>query len=908
MHLIINFLRNCLFVKNKYIYFTNLFSEMITHINQSNLEQELKIRKMNKMYKMITDLNKLKQLSLISQIYGYIWLEYRWYKRVIENGFISIDKTLHHLNKKIDYDNSTQTYNFQNYFKRTIVPYNCQLSLTDNEKTSINISIVRPSLPKLEGKLYGLCVEFIQSKFTLRMFGLCVSDRMRLYRSFIDKKTIIDDLKERYNISYEDCKDFLDTFSYRDYLIYETRQITNKIKQQLEKAEYYKKQDMTIILSEYNFLDDYMRIELINLLLTAGLIERARFLLSKGQISTEYIDWELLRKIDFYMIENIKKSSEPEVEEQIPYEMRISSLKTSDSNKSKAFEKLKVINQSTDGAPKAQKYLDGMLKIPFGNIKNEKGLRDPSKKLLEDFYKKFPECKDNGFNSFKVFKDLETNEKYSSICKKNIEKIQTSRESQQKYLKQVEDILCKCVHGHDLVKIQIKRLLAQWITGGQSGIVLGLEGPPGNGKTTLIKKGLAKCLIDQDGKSRPVGFIPLGGSSNSSTLVGHGYTYQGSTWGRLVDILMECECMNPIFLFDELDKVSNTEHGREVTSILTHLTDSTQNHEFYDKYFEGVKLDMSKALMIFTFNDRSKIDPILLDRMTVIETKPLSLADKMVVTRNHLIPQITSKMDLNPDDILIDNEEIEDLIFDYTREAGARQLKKLLESLIQELNLRRLENPMIEMNIDRFLINEVFSHRDKVRTESITQETIVGQINGMYANALGLGGILPIQVSSNIIDSKLVLTGTQGDTMQESMKCARTQAFHMLPKEIKKLQKNDDASIGLHIHCPSTSTPKDGPSAGGAICIAIYSFLTNKPINQKASMTGEIDLKGRITAIGGVEAKLNGAKKAGIKVALIPNENSQQLERLRKENKSPEDSDFKVVMVDHVSQALEYFF
>ena len=217
---------------------------------------------------------------------------------------------------------------------------------------------------------------------------------------------------------------------------------------------------------------------------------------------------------------------------------------------------------------------------------------------------------------------------------------------------------------------------------------------------------------------------------------------------------MECECMNPIFLFDELDKVSNTENGREITSILTHLTDSTQNHEFYDKYFEGVKLDMTKSLMVFTINDRSKIDPILLDRMTVIQTKPLSMEDKKVVTRKHLIPQITSKMDLNPTEIDIEDEQIEDLIYDYTREAGARQLKRLLESLIQELNLRRLENPTIDLTIDRFLVNDVFSHKDKVRAESISEHSLIGQINGMYANALGLGGILPIQVSSNMTDDK----------------------------------------------------------------------------------------------------------------------------------------------------------
>ena len=197
---------------------------------------------------------------------------------------------------------------------------------------------------------------------------------------------------------------------------------------------------------------------------------------------------------------------------------------------------------------------------------------------------------------------------------------------------------------------------------------------------------VCECLVDSKGNKRPVGFIPLGGMTNGSSLVGHGYTYVGSNWGRIVDVLMQSKCMNPIFLFDELDKVSHTEHGREVISILTHLTDTTQNYEFYDKYFDGVSLDLSKALMIFTFNDRSRIDPILLDRMTIIETKPLTIDDKKVVCRNHLIPQICKKVDIEPNQVTIDDEEIENLIYDYTFEA--EKLKRLIESLVQELNLQ----------------------------------------------------------------------------------------------------------------------------------------------------------------------------------------------------------------------------
>jgi ATP-dependent Lon protease len=212
------------------------------------------------------------------------------------------------------------------------------------------------------------------------------------------------------------------------------------------------------------------------------------------------------------------------------------------------------------------------------------------------------------------------------------------------YIKEVDKILDKCTYGQSDAKDQMKRIIGQWMNGVTKGQCFGLCGPPGVGKTTLCKNGLAKCLFDENGDERPFAFLPLGGATNGSILEGHHYTYLGSTWGKIVDILMETKCMNPIIYIDELDKVSKTEHGKEITGILTHLIDSTQNDVFQDKYFSGIDIDLSKALFIFSYNDPDQIDRILLDRIHRIKFDNLTLDDKIVIVEKYILPDINKRM------------------------------------------------------------------------------------------------------------------------------------------------------------------------------------------------------------------------------------------------------------------------
>jgi ATP-dependent Lon protease len=249
--------------------------------------------------------------------------------------------------------------------------------------------------------------------------------------------------------------------------------------------------------------------------------------------------------------------------------------------------------------------------------------------------------------------------------------------------------LDQAVYGLNDAKLQVMQMLGQWISNPAAmGSAIAIKGPMGTGKTSLVKEGISKIL------GRDFAFIALGGATDSSFLEGHSYTYEGSTWGKIVEIIIQCGSMNPVIYFDELDKISETAKGEEIVGILTHLTDTSQNSQFHDRYFAEIDFDLSKCLFIFSYNDESKVNPILLDRMYRINTSGYNKKDKTQIAQKYLIPNICAQVGFREGDVVIPDAVIEHIVENYTeKEEGVRNLKRCLEVVHRKLNLYRLIKP-----------------------------------------------------------------------------------------------------------------------------------------------------------------------------------------------------------------------
>jgi len=256
------------------------------------------------------------------------------------------------------------------------------------------------------------------------------------------------------------------------------------------------------------------------------------------------------------------------------------------------------------------------------------------------------------------------------------------------FMLNAKKILDDCVYGLNDAKLQILQMVGQWIVNPSAiGTAIAIKGPMGTGKTTLVKEGISRIL------GREFAFISLGGNGDSSYLEGHSYTYEGSNCGKIAQILIDSKCMNPVIYFDELDKISETARGEEIVGVLTHLTDTTQNNQFHDKYFSEIDFDLSKCLFIFSYNDESKVNPILRDRMYRIQTKGYDSKEKVIIAKNYLLPKIREQVAFTAEDVIIPDETIQYIVSNSAfthNEDGVRNLKRCLEIIYTKLNLFRL--------------------------------------------------------------------------------------------------------------------------------------------------------------------------------------------------------------------------
>jgi ATP-dependent Lon protease len=261
-----------------------------------------------------------------------------------------------------------------------------------------------------------------------------------------------------------------------------------------------------------------------------------------------------------------------------------------------------------------------------------------------------------------------------------------SVEQKREFIQQSRCALDRCTYGMSKAKSMILELIAKWVVNPASvGTAIGLHGPMGIGKTTLIKHGVSQLM-----NNRPFAFVSLGGATDGCCLEGHSFTYDGSMYGKIVDHLIQTQCNNPIFFFDELDKVSETQKGNEIINILIHLTDTTQNSSFRDKYFSEFEFDLSKCLFIFSYNDESKINPILKDRMYSIQLDGYTMADKKVIARDYLLPELMRDHHFSSEDNVWNDQLLEHIIQHKTaEEKGVRNLKRSLETILRKLNMQR---------------------------------------------------------------------------------------------------------------------------------------------------------------------------------------------------------------------------
>lgn len=440
-------------------------------------------------------------------------------------------------------------------------------------------------------------------------------------------------------------------------------------------------------------------------------------------------------------------------------------------------------------------------------------------------------------------------------------------------LEKARKILDKEHYGLDKVKERIVDSLAVYKRNPDfNGQILCLAGPPGVGKTSIVKS-LAKSM------GRKYVRIALGGIHDEAEIRGHRKTYIGSMPGRIVEAVIKSGVMNPIILLDEIDKIGNDFKG-DPSSALLEALDPEQNNTFADHYIE-FPIDLSKVLFITTANDVSAIAEPLYDRMEVIELNSYTSLEKFHIAKNHLIKKEMTKHSLSAREFKMTDGAINTVIESYTREAGVRKLEKEIATLCRKATVA-LESGeksfrVTDKNIAQYLGEKKFT------ADLISSDDQIGTVNGLAWTSVG-GTMLPIEVSALDGSGKIELTGNLGDVMKESAKTA----VSFIRSKCNDYGINSDfyKTKDIHIHAPEAAVPKDGPSAGLAITTAIVSELTGIAIKANVAMTGEISLKGKALPIGGLKEKSMAAFKAGCDTVIIPKDNVKDLAQISAEVKN----------------------
>lgn len=538
-----------------------------------------------------------------------------------------------------------------------------------------------------------------------------------------------------------------------------------------------------------------------------------------------------------------------------------------------------------------------------------KNMPDYVKKICLD---KIDELKNSSSETYKIKQYVNILVKYPWISDTDdnvFKNVSSDKTKSKEFLKNIEQKMDVQIYGHTIAKNKILQTLAKLITvQGTHVSPIALAGPPGVGKTKFAQC-LAECL------DIPFVQITLGGQNDGELLHGHGYTYAGAQPGLIVKKMVEAGSARCVMYFDELDKcVSKNGQVNELMSILIHLTDPMTNKSFQDRFFQEITFPLNKVMFIFSFNDVSKIDRILLDRLELIDVESYNIREKMTICNDYLLKQLSEEIGFDYGSVVFDEQILSTIIDDYTFEPGVRGLKRAVENILLKLNIDRIyergifengsngTNGTSKIIITKQIVNEYLGDA-KVNYRTIHSKNAVGVVNGLYATTMCSGGIVPIQLTEYYMgDSNkfiLKLTGNQRKIMKESIFYSFTTAINLLTNQGKALFFKRYPN-GIHIHTPEASTPKDGPSAGVAFTLGFLSMMLDLKIDREIALTGEIDLYGNVSKIGGVKYKVQGAFKAGVKTVFLPTENTDDVEKVRKDLPEIFDDAHTCLFIDHV--------